>query len=154
VVCYCFSVTARTIRDLVEKNGLETVDQVTNYCKAGGGCGGCKGDIQAIIDDVRGKAAAASDATGDRVESGPPTLTNLQKMTLIQKTVDEVIRPALQNDGGDLELVDIRDDIVEVRLQGSCAGCPGAQMTLKRWVEAQLREKVLPTLVVQQVPQR
>lgn len=57
--------------------------------------------------------------------------------------VIETIRPALQNDGGDIELVAIDDDnTVRVRLQGACKGCPGAAMTLKMGVEKMLKEKI------------
>ena len=52
------------------------------------------------------------------------------------------IRPALEADGGGIELVDIVDGIVQVRLQGACQGCPGAQMTLKMGVEKVLKEEV------------
>ena len=52
------------------------------------------------------------------------------------------IRPMLQNDGGDVELVDVVDGIVKVRLQGACAGCPGAQMTLKMGIEKQLKQSI------------
>ncbi len=59
------------------------------------------------------------------------------------KEVLDTIRPMLQNDGGDLELVGIDEDkTVKVRLQGACKGCPGAQMTLKMGVERLLKEKV------------
>ncbi len=54
----------------------------------------------------------------------------------------ELIRPALQADGGDVELVDVADGIVSVRLQGACGGCPMATMTLKNGIERILREKV------------
>ena len=57
--------------------------------------------------------------------------------------VIETIRPALQNDGGDIELVGIdEDNTVRVRLQGACRGCPGAAMTLKMGVERMLKEKL------------
>ncbi len=57
--------------------------------------------------------------------------------------VIETIRPALQNDGGDIELVSIdEDNTVRVRLQGACKGCPGAAMTLKMGVERMLKEKI------------
>jgi Fe-S cluster biogenesis protein NfuA len=57
--------------------------------------------------------------------------------------VIESIRPMLQNDGGDIELVSIDEDkTVRVRLQGACKGCPGAQMTLKMGVERMLKQKV------------
>ena len=56
----------------------------------------------------------------------------------VEKSLEK-IRPMLQADGGDVELVDIVDGIVKLRLQGACAGCPGAQMTLKMGVERQLK---------------
>lgn len=57
--------------------------------------------------------------------------------------VIDSIRPMLQNDGGDIELVGIDPDkTVRVRLQGACRGCPGAQMTLKMGVERMLKQKV------------
>jgi Fe-S cluster biogenesis protein NfuA len=52
------------------------------------------------------------------------------------------IRPALQADGGNIELVDVVDGVVSVRLQGACAGCAGAQMTLKMGVERALKEEI------------
>lgn len=63
----------------------------------------------------------------------------------MKEKVEEVIqsiRPRLQADGGDIELVGVEDGIVKVRLQGACHGCPGAQMTLKLGVERLLKEKV------------
>jgi len=52
------------------------------------------------------------------------------------------IRPMLQADGGDIELVDIEDGVVKVRMHGACAGCPGAQMTLKMAVERRLKQQI------------
>jgi Fe-S cluster biogenesis protein NfuA len=53
-----------------------------------------------------------------------------------------VIRPSLQADGGDVELVDVKDGIVSVRLKGACAGCPMSTMTLKNGIERFLKEKL------------
>lgn len=64
------------------------------------------------------------------------------------KSAIEDIRPSLQNDGGDIEFISLEGDIVNVRLVGSCAGCPMSQMTLKQGVERYLRDKVSPSLVV------
>jgi Fe-S cluster biogenesis protein NfuA len=59
------------------------------------------------------------------------------------KNTIEAIRPNLQSHGGDIELVGVdEDNTVRVRLQGACAGCPGAQMTLKMGVERLLKEKI------------
>lgn len=54
----------------------------------------------------------------------------------------ESIRPALQADGGDIELIEVKDGVVKVRLQGACGSCPMAQMTLKHGVEVRLKELV------------
>jgi len=59
----------------------------------------------------------------------------------VEAVINE-IRPLLQADGGDIELVDIEDGVVKVRLRGACAGCPGAQMTLKMGVERKLKEQI------------
>jgi len=58
----------------------------------------------------------------------------------IQDFLTSNVRPFLQRDGGDLEFVDFSDGIVKVRLQGACMGCPGATMTLKMGVEAELKK--------------
>jgi Fe-S cluster biogenesis protein NfuA len=59
----------------------------------------------------------------------------------VQAALDKV-RPSLQADGGDIELVDVKDGIVKVRLQGHCAGCPMSQMTLRLGVEQYLKEQI------------
>ena len=66
-------------------------------------------------------------------------------MTEIKEQVEQAlgdIRPALQADGGDIELVDVKDGVVQVRLQGACAGCPMSQMTLTMVVERMIKEDV------------
>jgi len=63
----------------------------------------------------------------------------------MKEKVEEVlkkIRPALEADGGGIELIDIVDGVVQVRLQGACQGCMGAQMTLKKGVEQVLKEEI------------
>jgi len=59
----------------------------------------------------------------------------------VEKVIGK-IRPMLQADGGDIQLVDVEDGVVKVRLQGACAGCPGAQMTLKMGVEKQIKKEI------------
>jgi Fe-S cluster biogenesis protein NfuA len=70
----------------------------------------------------------------------------------VQKAIEEV-RPMLQADGGDVELVDVDTEtgVVKVKLQGACAGCPGAQMTLQMGIERVLKEKVSGVTKVEQV---
>ena len=59
----------------------------------------------------------------------------------VQAAIDKV-RPMLQADGGDVELVDVEGGLVKVRLKGACAGCPMSQMTLKNGIERILKEQV------------
>lgn len=59
----------------------------------------------------------------------------------VEKVLEEV-RPALQADGGDVELVDIEDGVVKVRLKGACAGCPMSQLTLQMGIEKKLKEEI------------
>ena len=76
-------------------------------------------------------------------------------MSEIRKKVEsalETIRPALQADGGDIELISVEDGIVTVRLLGACGGCPMAQMTLTQGVEARVRELVPEIEKIESVP--
>ena len=75
-------------------------------------------------------------------------LTPFQKMRMIQQTFDAIIRPGLQADGGDAELVDVSDDKVSIRLLGHCATCALADKTIEHWIEAKLREKVSAAITV------
>jgi Fe-S cluster biogenesis protein NfuA len=69
----------------------------------------------------------------------------------VEKVLDE-IRPGLQADGGDVELVDVTEDgIVKVRLTGACAGCPMSTMTLKMAIEKKIKERIPEIKTVEQV---
>jgi len=59
----------------------------------------------------------------------------------VEKAIDE-IRPFLQADGGNIELIDVQEGIVKVKLVGACGSCPMSQLTLKRGVEARLKERI------------
>ena len=67
------------------------------------------------------------------------------------KEVLDRIRPALQADGGDVELVDVIDGIVKVRLQGACSGCPMSTMTVRNGIERQLQQEIPVVKKVEQV---
>jgi NifU-like protein len=147
VVCTCFGVTENEIERVIQENDLTTVEQVTNYCKAGGGCGGCHGEIEKIIEKIQG------DRAGQLLETQPRwagRLTNIQKIQLIQQTINEQIRPALRAHGGNIELIDVEGDKVIVAFRGMCAQCLLAEVTMKDLVEAKLREFVSPSLFVEE----
>jgi len=143
IVCECFGVTDKQIQRAVQENHLKTVEEVTDYVKAGGGCGKCHEKIQDIIDVILGKEKQPAEKQ--------KILTNIQKIRLIEETLDREIKPELKKDGGDIELIDVNGNHVLVRLRGSCASCKMSQVTLKNYVESKLRELVTPDLIVEEV---
>ncbi len=145
VVCQCFGITETEIERVVRENDLHTVEDVTNYCKAGGGCGGCHGKIKQIIKRVQGETEEPVS-----VEEQRPSLTIVQKVRLIQETIDKEVRPMLREDGGDIELVDIQGNKVIVGLRGRCAQCQAAGFTLDGLVGEKLREFVSPDIIVEE----
>jgi len=147
VVCTCFGVTENEIERVIRENNLTTVEQVTNYCKAGGGCGGCHGEIEKIIENIQGEKAGLVTETAPRWAG---RLTNIQKIKLIQQTINEQIRPALRAHGGNIELIDVEGDKVIVAFRGMCAQCRLTEFTMKDVVEAKLREFVSEELFVEE----
>jgi len=147
VVCTCFGVTEKEIEKVVLENDLRTVEEVTNYCKAGGGCGGCVPEIQKIVDRVRPHEHEEQPAVAPR---RPEKLTNIQKIQLIQQTINKYIRPALRADGGNIELIDVVGDKVIVAFRGMCAQCRLAEFTMRDVVEAKLKEFVSGDIYVEE----
>jgi len=140
VICTCFSVTDLEIEKAIRDNNLKTVEQVTFYTKAGGGCGGCVESIQEILDRINGAPA--------QKPAAPPRMTNLQKIELIRTVIDQDIRPLLKQDGGDCELADVDGNDVYVKFLGHCAGCAFSRATQDAVVQDMLRKKVHPGLNV------
>ena len=143
VVCKCFDVTEEKIRHVALANRLTTADEITNFTKAGGGCGECKADIERILKELW----AVKETPASPVER---RLTNLQKIALIQEVLETDIRPLLQADNGDMELIDIDGNRVLVSLRGMCSGCTTSHVTLKG-IEKKLRELVHEDITVEEV---
>ena len=143
LVCECFGVTDVQIEKAITEHSLRSIEQITNYIKAGGGCGNCHEKIEAIIAKVTGTVAEKPPK--------PKKLTNIEKIKLIEETLEREIKPALKQDGGDIQLVDVDGDRVIVKLVGTCAACAMSQITLKDYVESKLRELVAGTLIVEEV---
>ncbi len=147
IVCKCYGITEKEIERVVRENGLTTVEEVTNYTKAGGGCGGCLGEIQTIINFVTGKASTVKQASPQ--EAVKP-MTNLEKIKQIQDALENQIKPLLAEHGGSLELIDVDGDRVIIRFTGSCAQCRVAEFTMGEVVEKRLREYVSPGIIVEE----
>ena len=148
VVCTCFGVTDKEIEKVIHENNLTTVEEVTNYCKAGGGCGSCKEQIQKILEVIRG--SMKEDTVIISASSKTGKLTNIEKIHLIQQTINEQVRPALRAHGGNIELIDVEGDKVIVAFRGMCAQCKLTEFTMKDVVEAKLKEFVSEKLFVEE----
>lgn len=174
IVCRCFSLTESYIRRKIKELNLRTIPEITAAIKAGGGCGACHhepGGLQDILDDVWGsegskpteekpapslmmfgetsKPAVApqpSEPVQDVAELSP-----YQFAKRIEQEIDTNIRPMLQKDGGDIEIIDIKGTLVYVTLRGACVGCAGATQTLKFIVEKALHDNVSDKVRVIQV---
>lgn len=141
IVCECYGVTDEKLRRVIRENNLHTVDDVTNFTKAGGACGSCIPSIGNILREIW-TAQAIEEAVRPARK-----LTNIQKIAMIQDVIEREIRPLLEADAGDVELVDVDGSRVIVSLRGACSGCLMAEVTLKN-IEKKLRELVSDELTV------
>ena len=125
IVCKCFGVTDKKIIRTIKENNLKSVDDVTNFTKAGGGCGECIPEIEKILKEVwTGKTAEVAAAPKKK-------LTNIQKIAKIQEIIEKEIRPLLQAHGGDVELIDVVGNNVILSLRAMCTECLMADITIK-----------------------
>ena len=137
IICNCFGITENKIRKVIEEDHLATLEDVTNYTKAGGGCGACIDEIENILEEYQ----TAKAATPKPKEAKGKKLTNLERIGLIQEVIDNEIRPELEKDNGGLDLVDIDGPRVSIRMIGQCSGCRAAGFT-SAWIQDKLREVV------------
>ena len=131
LICKCFAVDAVMIEDTIRANNLRTVEEVTNYTKAGGGCSACHEGIEEILTTVLAEKGESFDPNAVAAEIKKPTsgLTNLQRMRRIEELLEE-IRPNLRRDNGDVELVEVDGKNIYVKMIGACSGCQMAAATL------------------------
>jgi NifU-like protein len=148
LVCSCFAITENKIKRVIRENKLKTAEEVTNYVKAGGGCGSCLADIDDLIASVY---ETPESPVSPQVPTTKAPLTTLQKIKLIQQVLEQEVRPVLAEDGGDVELFDVEGDRVLVQLKGACGSCGSVMVTLKGAIEATLKERVSESIVVEAV---
>ncbi len=147
IVCNCFTLSEPYIKRKVEELELKTIPEITSAIKAGGACMTCHhapGGLQDILDDVWGRDGAKpkDQPAASRADDPRPELSAYQFAKAVERVIDSYVRPMLTRDGGDLEIVDIKDHLVYVKLAGACVGCAGASMTLKLMVEQTLKSQV------------
>lgn len=146
LVCQCFGIHEKLIEKTVMENDLKTVEEVTNYTKAGGACQTCHPTIEDIIERVW-KEKGQDVHVKDEAPKVKPAMTNLQKISLITETIEKEIKPILAQDGGDIDLLDVNGNEVLVALRGQCSSCKSAYYTIEG-IEEKLREMVYPDIVV------
>lgn len=135
LICKCFGIDAVMIEEMVWANKLRTVEDVTNYTKAGGGCATCHEGIELILEKVlkeRGETfdpSAAPVAKPETVAAAKGPMTNLQRIKKIEEVLNS-LRPQLMADGGDVELVEVVGNTAYVNMTGACNGCQMAAMTI------------------------
>jgi NifU-like protein len=134
LVCKCFGIHAGLIEEVVCANRLSTVDDVTNYTKAGGGCTSCHEKIEEILGRINEMRREHFEVAPD-ARAPATTKKRFTDLSIIQRVrrVDAVIqkiRPAIKADHGDIELVEIDDKTIYVNMLGACQGCAMEQATL------------------------
>ena len=157
IVCQCFSLSEPYLRRKIKELNLRTIPDITNAIKAGGGCMSCHhlpGGLQDLLDEIWGgdgrKGVRELSRAADAGAKEEP-LSPYQFSKRIEAAMEEYIRPMLAKEGGDVEIVDIKDTLVYCRLAGACAGCAGAAQTLKMMVEKTLKDVVDERIRVIQV---
>jgi NifU-like protein len=134
LVCKCFAIDAVMIENTVRDNQLTTIQDVINYTKAGGGCSSCHEAIEEILTKVlaeQGQKPDFSQPTEQVVPKKPYAMTNLQRIRRIEMII-ESIRPQLQRDRGDVELVDVEGNTVYVNMTGSLCGLSTGNADFRR----------------------
>ena len=160
VVCKCFSLSEPYIKRKIKELNLRTIPDITGAIKAGGACMSCHhtpGGLQDLLNEVwSGPApdnglrvltnpippvAPMPEKPAPRPEGGV-ALSPYQFAKQVEKAFEEYIRPMVQRDGGDVQIIDIKDNIVYCQLGGACANCAAADKTVKMLVERHLKEAV------------
>lgn len=127
VICNCFGVTESEIIKAIKEKGAKTLDDIREINYAGGGCARCVPNIKILLDKYAKKDVK---------------LNPVQFILKINKVLETNVAHELGKDSGGIELVNVDGYDVYVKLTGTCSSCKNATLTLKNFVEAQLREHV------------
>ena len=165
IVCKCFSLSEPYIRRKIRELNLHSIAEITHAIKAGGECTACH-HVPGGLQTCWTRPGARTRATWCRAAARPvltqisppgrpkeqqPAVSPYQFSKKIEHAVDEYVRPLLRQDGGDLEIVDIKDTVVYCSLSGACKGCAAANQTLRMLVEQTLKDMVYERVRVIQV---
>lgn len=152
IVCECARVSLSTIKEVIRLNDLKTVEEITEYTKAGAFCKSCirpgghekrKYYLEDILRETRREMEKEK---GEKSEIPFESLTLVQKLRRIESVLDESVRPLLARDGGGLEIEDVREENGELQLyigyRGACRGCAAGQAGTMMMIQQKLREQL------------
>ncbi|MBT8343621.1 MAG: iron-sulfur cluster assembly scaffold protein NifU [Sulfurovum sp.] len=157
IVCECARVTLSTLQEVIRLNDLTTVEQITDYTKAGAFCKSCikpggheEKDVYLVdlLEEHEKEKMAAGATLGNTGGTGADfsQMTIVQRIKAVDKVVDENIRQMLVMDGGDMEILDIKENGVNfdiyIRYLGACSGCASSSTGTLFAIENILKEKL------------
>jgi len=162
IVCECARVSLSTLKEVIRLNDLTTVEQITDYTKAGAFCKSCikpggheEKDIYLVdlLEEYeKEKISKAADANASGADVPFKEMTIVQKIKAVDKVIDDNIRQMLIMDGGDMEILDIKDNgeniDIYIRYLGACNGCASASTGTLFAIENTLKEKLDPNIRV------
>ncbi len=162
IVCECARVSLSTLKEVIRLNDLTTVEQITDYTKAGAFCKSCikpggheEKDIYLVdlLEEYeKEKMAKAADASVSGSDAAFKDMTIVQKIKAVDKVVDDNIRQMLIMDGGDMEILDIKENgeniDIYIRYLGACSGCASSSTGTLFAIENILKEKLDPNIRV------
>ncbi len=160
IVCECARVSLGTIKEVIKLNDLKSVEEITDYTKAGAFCKSCikpggheerEYYLVDILKEVREEMAAEAVKSVDHKMSAGENvpfaqMTLVQKLKAVEETLDENIRQMLVMDGGNMEVLDIKENggniDIYIRYLGACSGCASSSTGTLYAIEATLKEKL------------
>ncbi len=160
IVCECARVSLRTIKEVIRLNDLKTVEEITNYTKAGAFCKSCirlggheprRYYLVDILNEVRQEME--NEKIAKVVDQKNFALMNLiQKHKAVEQVLNEQVRPILLKEGGNLEVVDMKEQngITQIYIHylGACAGCPSSKTGTLTYIENFLKNELSENIQV------
>jgi len=166
IVCECARVSLQTLKEVIKLNDLKTVEEITDYTKAGAFCKSCVkpggheereyylvdilADVRKEMEEEKLKETAEKQASGEQIPFNDMTL--VQKIKAIDSVIDESIRQFLIMDGGNMEVLDVKQNgqytDVYIRYLGACSGCASSTTGTLYAIESTLKEKLDPNIRV------
>ncbi len=156
IVCECARVSLSTLKEVIRLNDLTTVEQITDYTKAGAFCKSCirPGGHEAkdiyLVDLLEEYEKEKMAQVAEGMRTGGPVdfaqMTVVQKLKAVDKVIDDNIRQMLIMDGGDMEILDIKENgahfDIYIRYLGACSGCASSSTGTLFAIENILKEKL------------